>query len=184
MCRRPSSEAHDIRLERAWGMILPGFLLCARHGVDLGNESSLRAVMTGTVSRRQLRHREVGWEGSRRRNPERTNRNRVAGRRGGITRQWTGMLDSHPDTHVGKFGSIKRWASTEPYTDPNELKRYVEGCERLVYRSNRQAHSWSTVSQRFLEPARIADWRFFQRVPAGCSKPEVQHGPRNVRFWG
>ncbi len=32
-------------------MILPGFLLCARHGVDLEDESSPRALMTGTVCR-------------------------------------------------------------------------------------------------------------------------------------
>ncbi len=78
--------------------------LCARHGVDLGGGSPLRIVMTGTVSRTQLRHRKVGWGGSPRRNPERTNSNRIAGRRGGVTRQWTGTPDSHPDAHAGKSG--------------------------------------------------------------------------------
>jgi DNA-binding transcriptional LysR family regulator len=51
--------------------------LCAWHDSDLGDESSLRAVTTGIVSRRQLRRREAGWGGSPRRNPERTNRNRI-----------------------------------------------------------------------------------------------------------
>ncbi len=60
--------------------------------------------MSGTVIRRQLRHREVGWGGSPRRNPERTNRIRIAGRRGGVTRHCTGAPDSHPDTHVGTSG--------------------------------------------------------------------------------
>jgi len=58
--------------------------LCAWHGTDLGGVSPLRAVLTGTVSRRQLRHREVGWGGSRRQNLERTNRNRISGRCDGV----------------------------------------------------------------------------------------------------
>ena len=33
-----------------------------------------------------------------------TDRNRIQGRRGGVTRQWTGTPDSHADTHAGKSG--------------------------------------------------------------------------------
>jgi hypothetical protein len=36
-------------------------VLCARHGVDAGGESPLRALMMGTASRRQLRRCEAGW---------------------------------------------------------------------------------------------------------------------------
>jgi len=80
------------------------FFWCARHGADLGGESPLRALVTGTASRRQLRRREAGWGGSRRRTLEPTNRNRIRGRCGGVTRQWTGTPDAHPDTRTGKSG--------------------------------------------------------------------------------
>ncbi len=55
----------------------PPFSLCARHGAELGGESPLRAVMIGTVSQGQGRRREAGSEGSRRQNPDLTNRNRI-----------------------------------------------------------------------------------------------------------
>jgi len=42
--------------------------------------SPLQAVVVGTVSWRQGRCREAGSEGSRRQNPEPTNRNRIQGR--------------------------------------------------------------------------------------------------------
>lgn len=37
----------------------------------------LYGPMAGTVSQRQLRHREVGWGGSRRQSSELTNRHRI-----------------------------------------------------------------------------------------------------------
>jgi hypothetical protein len=37
-------------------------------------------------------------------NSDSTNRNRIPGRRGGVSWQWTAMPDSHPDTHAGKSG--------------------------------------------------------------------------------
>ena len=72
--------------------------------MNLGGESPLQAVVVGTVSRRQGRCREAGSEGSRRQNPDSTNRNRIEGRRGRVTRQWTGMPDNHSDARVGKSG--------------------------------------------------------------------------------
>src|ERR1700693_4634088 len=81
--------------------------LCARHGVDAGGGSPLRALMMGTANRRQLRRREAGWGGSLRPSSELTNRNRISGRRGGVTRQWTGTPDSHPDTRAGKSGGAR-----------------------------------------------------------------------------
>jgi hypothetical protein len=81
--------------------------LCARHGVDAGGASPLRALVMGTASRRQLRRREAGWGGSRRPSPELTNRNRIEGRCGGVTRQWTGTPGDHPDTRTGKSGSAR-----------------------------------------------------------------------------
>ena len=41
------------------------FRVYARHGRLLGGESPLEEEIVLTPSRRQLRHREVGWEGSR-----------------------------------------------------------------------------------------------------------------------
>jgi len=49
----------------------------ARHGRSLGGESPLEEEVVLTPSRRQLRRREAGWEGSPRRNPAPGNTNRV-----------------------------------------------------------------------------------------------------------
>ena len=51
----------------------------ARHGRSLGGESPLEDEVVLTPSRRQLRRREAGWEGSPRRNPAPRNTNRVRG---------------------------------------------------------------------------------------------------------
>src|SRR5436189_6429841 len=51
----------------------------ARHGRSLGGESPLEEEVVLTPSRRQLRRREAGWEGSPRRNPAPRNTNRVGG---------------------------------------------------------------------------------------------------------
>ena len=64
-----------------------GFLLCARHVVHLGGASPLRAEETGTASLGKGARREAGSEGSRRQNPDPTNRNRIEGRHGGVTRR-------------------------------------------------------------------------------------------------
>lgn len=37
-------------------------------------------------------------------NSDPTNRNRIQGQRGGVTRQWTGTPDRHLDTHAGRSG--------------------------------------------------------------------------------
>ncbi len=78
--------------------------MCARHGVDVGGGSPLQALMTGTDSGRQLRRREAGWGGSWKQSSELTNRNRIRGRCGGVTRPWTGKPNSHSDTRIGKSG--------------------------------------------------------------------------------
>ena len=62
-----------------------------------GGGSPLRAVTTGIVSWRQLRRREAGWGGSPRRNPERTNRNRIEGRCDGVSQLWVARPDSRSD---------------------------------------------------------------------------------------
>src|SRR6516225_2475641 len=51
----------------------------ARHGRSIGGESPLEEEVVLTPSRRQLRRREAGWEGSPRRNPAPGNTNRVIG---------------------------------------------------------------------------------------------------------
>ena len=60
--------------------------MCARHVIHLGGESPLRAVMSGTASlgKRPDYIGEVASEGSCRRNPDPTNRNRIEGRPGGL----------------------------------------------------------------------------------------------------
>ncbi len=60
--------------------------------------------LAGTASGRQLRRREAGWGGSRKQNSELTNRNRIEGRCGGVTRHWTGTPESQTDTRIGKSG--------------------------------------------------------------------------------
>ena len=81
--------------------------LCARHVVILGGASPLRAVMTGTARLGKGVRREAESEGSRCRNSDPTNRNRIQGRRGWVTRQWTGTPDSHSDAHAGKSGGAR-----------------------------------------------------------------------------
>jgi hypothetical protein len=49
----------------------------ARHGRSIGGESPLEEEVVLTPSRRQLRRREAGWEGSLRRIPAPGNTNRV-----------------------------------------------------------------------------------------------------------
>src|SRR5579859_8230260 len=51
----------------------------ARHGRSLGGESPLEEEVVLTPSRRQLRRREAGWEGSPGRIPAPGNTNRVGG---------------------------------------------------------------------------------------------------------
>ena len=82
--------------------------MCARHVVHLVGESPIRAVMTGTVSLGKGVRREAESEGSRWQNPDPTNRNRIQGHYGGVTRHGTGMPGSHPDTRRGKSGG-DRW---------------------------------------------------------------------------
>jgi hypothetical protein len=51
----------------------------ARHGRSIGGESPLEEEVVLTPSRRQLRRREAGWEGSPRRTSAPRNTNRVEG---------------------------------------------------------------------------------------------------------
>jgi len=51
----------------------------ARHGRSLGGGSPLEEEVVLTPSRRQLRRREAGWEGSPRQSPAPRNTNRVEG---------------------------------------------------------------------------------------------------------
>jgi hypothetical protein len=93
----------------------------------LGGESPLLAVATGRVSRRQGRRGDAGSEGSRRRTAVPTNRNRIAGWRGGVTRQWTGTPDSRSDARAGKSGGRSRvlpWETSSPVA-----KLATTGCE-------------------------------------------------------
>jgi hypothetical protein len=88
---------------------LPGpRTLCARHGVDAGGASPLRALVMGMASRRQLRRREAGWRGSRTPSSEPTNRNRIQGRHGGVTRQWTGRRLTLIWNHSAKVNAPRR----------------------------------------------------------------------------
>jgi hypothetical protein len=56
-----------------------GALEYARHGRSIGGESPLEEEVVLTPSRRQLRRREAGWEGSPRRTSAPRNTNRVEG---------------------------------------------------------------------------------------------------------
>ena len=82
----------------------PPTRLCARHVVYLGGASPLRAVMTGTASRSKGVRREAESGGSVRQNLDLTNRNRIEGPHGGVTEQWIGRPNSHPERRGGKSG--------------------------------------------------------------------------------
>ena len=53
-----------------------------------------------SVARRNLKEADAP-------NSDSTNRNRIQGQRGGVTRQWTGTPNRHPDTHGGKSGEAR-----------------------------------------------------------------------------
>ena len=54
-----------------------GIYDCAPGMALISEVQVLYGPKAGTVSQGQLRHREVGWRGSRRQNSELTNRNRI-----------------------------------------------------------------------------------------------------------
>ena len=66
-------------LRRAAGTRRRRALEYAQHGRSLGGESPLEEEVVLTPSRRQLRRREAGWEGSPRQIPAPGNTNRVEG---------------------------------------------------------------------------------------------------------
>ena len=70
----------------------------------LGGESPLRAEMTGTASRSKGVRCEAESEGSVRQNLDPTNRNRIEGPCDGVTEQWIGRPNSHPERYGGKSG--------------------------------------------------------------------------------
>jgi hypothetical protein len=82
----------------------PPTRLCARHVVYLGGASPLWAEMAGTTSRSKGVRREAESEGSVRQNSDSTNRNQIGGRHSGVTQQWMGKPDSHPERCGSKSG--------------------------------------------------------------------------------
>ena len=82
----------------------PGIHVCVPGMALILEVQVLYGPMAGTVSQGQLRHREVGWRGSRRQNSELTNRHRIPGRCGGVTQQWMGTPKRQSDTRTGKSG--------------------------------------------------------------------------------
>src|SRR5450755_4469118 len=64
---------------RRWRDGASATLEYARHGRSIGGESPLEEEVVLTPSRRQLRRREAGWEGSPRRIPAPRYTNRVEG---------------------------------------------------------------------------------------------------------
>jgi hypothetical protein len=80
-CRVMRAEMAGDRVEvaRELGSGRRSVVEYARHGRPIGGESPLEEEVVLTPSRRQLRRREAGWEGSPRRNPAPRNTNRVEG---------------------------------------------------------------------------------------------------------
>jgi len=66
-------------VDASWRITLRVSLEYARHGRSIGGGSPLEEEVVLTPSRRQLRRREAGWEGSPRRTPAPRNTNRVEG---------------------------------------------------------------------------------------------------------
>ena len=76
--RRPARPV----LRGARGRNAPGLPECAQHDQQLGGASPLWRLMAPTTSQWQLRRREAGWEGSRRRNRDPRNTWRARSRLG------------------------------------------------------------------------------------------------------
>jgi hypothetical protein len=75
-------QFHETFLSNSTWPAMPGLwraLEYARHGRSIGGESPLEEEVVLTPSRRQLRRREAGWEGSPRRTSAPRNTNRVEG---------------------------------------------------------------------------------------------------------
>jgi hypothetical protein len=115
----------------AWGS-----RLCARHVVNLGGASPLRAVMTGTASRSKGVRREAESEGSVRQNSDLTNRNRIEGQRSGVTRQWTGRPNSHP----GAAGVNPAGTEGKRHDLPWEVSVSVWVSQTTVLATGREGH--------------------------------------------
>jgi hypothetical protein len=99
---------------------LGAYPMCAQHDQQLGGASPLWRLMTPTTSRGQLRRREAGWEGSRRRNRDPRNTWRVGSRSG------SGGL---------RVGGGAVWASQLGMAKPVVIKgpsRGRGGCARKV----------------------------------------------------
>jgi hypothetical protein len=112
------------------------FFLCARHVVNLGGASPLRAVMTGTASRSKGVRREAESEGSVRQNSDLTNRNRIEGQRSGVTRQWTGRPNSHP----GAAGVNPAGTEGKGHDLPWEVSVAVWASQTTVLATGREGH--------------------------------------------
>jgi len=94
---RPSAEPGG---GRASGAAEGRRLEYARHGRSIGGESPLEEEVVLTPSRRQLRRREAGWEGSPRRIPAPRNTNRVEG--GAI---WVSLLKKAKPVTIDKIAT-------------------------------------------------------------------------------
>jgi hypothetical protein len=77
--QRPGGQARRTTDATTSGAAVSGALEYARHGRSIGGGSPLEEEVVLTPSRRQLRRREAGWEGSPRRSPAPRNTNRVEG---------------------------------------------------------------------------------------------------------
>ena len=70
--------------------------------------------LAGTISQGQLRRSDAGWGGSRRQTSVPTNRNRIQGRRGGITQHLMGKSKAQTDTTAVNPAAIERKISILP----------------------------------------------------------------------
>lgn len=131
------------------------FFMCATHGAILGGGSPLLAVTTGTSSRRQGRHREVGSEGSPRQKSVPTHRNRIEGRHGGVTWHWTGTPDSRSDTRAGKSGGSRRKESCLTVGDL-AIRRFARQPPRATVRAGCRGVSRGHSSLHAATPFRRA----------------------------
>lgn len=93
-------------------------LLCTPgHGAVLGGESPLRAVMIGTVSRRQGRRCDGGLKEAGGK-PRPDGQKPDMGSRGEVALQ--APWDNHPDTHEGKSGGTGRTPAARCQRHPKD----------------------------------------------------------------
>jgi hypothetical protein len=111
-CRCPPGLVHP---GSSWSAKADHPRRCARHGIDLGGASPLRAGWPEPLADGNCVAAMRGGEEALRQNSELTNRNRIPGRCGGVTRPRTGKPNGQTDTTRVNPAAVERRISVLPW---------------------------------------------------------------------